>query len=279
MRTKTAILLSGVILSSPIPSVAQPGLPKDTTFLASKPFVDGKAKTGSIWEMSAVPAAKQVKSRITYKQADSLVMAAFHECFNTENDPVEKNQYIRNDSVLNSPFTVLAAALNGVHYEASVSPSELAGVVILLDPPSQAQIEFFASKKLAWACMDWQNAYSPELFYAEVGVKILDLGCYLWDLNPTVSINEPGAQKSLKAYPNPALHDGEIRLQLSLPSRSNVKIEIFNTIGQLVYTGKALVEPGNNEIVVPLEGLASGLYILKALNGDREIGTQKIVIQ
>jgi len=226
---------------------------------------------------------------ITLKEALAAIKVIFDQFFNTEACPNPENvQYIFYKPVLGSPFEVPYAAINFTdatnepgHYYGDLPQSEVGGVVFLFNPPTPDMENFFNSKNLKWFWFDLSSLSNASEVQAITASLISGQGGFLFDrfIDPTVGLSSFENSGNLNVYPNPALRNGSIRLQLSLPSRSNVKIEIFNTIGQLVYTGKALVEPGDKEISVPLGGLASGLYILKALNGDREIGTQKIVIQ
>jgi hypothetical protein len=140
---------------------------------------------------------------------------------------------------------------------------------------------FFNSKNLKWFRFDLSSLSNAWEVQALTASFVSGQGAFLFDrvIDPSVGISSFENSGHLKVYPNPALHNGTIRLQLSLPSRSNVKIEIFNSIGQRVLEGKTLVEPGDKEISVPLNGLAGGLYILRASDGEKTLGTQKIVIQ
>jgi len=227
---------------------------------------------------------------ITLKEALAAIKVIFDQFFNTEACQNPENiQYIFYKPVLGSPFEVPYAAINFTgaisepgHYYGDLPQNEVGGVVFLFNPPTPDMEIFFNSKSLKWFSFDLNSLSNASEVQALTVSFISGQGSFLCDrfIDPTVGISSFENSGHLKVYPNPALHDGEIRLQLSLPSRSNVKIEIFNSIGQLVYAGKVLVEPGDKEIVVPLSGLARGVYFIKASgDGQKEFGNQKIVIQ
>ncbi|NWF88464.1 MAG: T9SS type A sorting domain-containing protein [Ignavibacteriaceae bacterium] len=77
-------------------------------------------------------------------------------------------------------------------------------------------------------------------------------------------------------YPNP--FNPSTKITYSIPSRSTVRIEIFNSLGQQVNT---LVneekEAGSYEIEFDGEGLTSGVYYYQLLAGDF-LQTRKMIL-
>ena len=82
-------------------------------------------------------------------------------------------------------------------------------------------------------------------------------------LPPNVGINETNTE-NISVYPNPA-KDKLFILGLSKPS----KVSIYNVLGKLVFS-----ETTSSE--VDLEGLQSGVYIVKIMNQQKET-TRKFV--
>ena len=90
--------------------------------------------------------------------------------------------------------------------------------------------------------------------------------------NSTVSIHTSieVAETSMDIYPNPASDNTYINLNLN--DDSNVTIEIYNAVGQLVKTIDNLnMQAGENYVVVETSALNAGMYIVKA-----NIGTSVI---
>ncbi len=78
------------------------------------------------------------------------------------------------------------------------------------------------------------------------------------------------------AYPNP--FNENLNLQLSLSDESQVTMQLFNRVGQLVYNNTIQLQAGNHGIDLPLSAIPDGLYILKLANGNRSLNqTLKIV--
>src|ERR1043165_2917191 len=74
--------------------------------------------------------------------------------------------------------------------------------------------------------------------------------------------------KSAKIFPNPATDRAEIELELL--STSNLKIEIVNSLGQIVrYVFEGRVEPGILRKAIELADISNGLYSVRVLNGNR----------
>jgi len=72
----------------------------------------------------------------------------------------------------------------------------------------------------------------------------------------------PYALKLWQNYPNPFNSSTTVRLQLD--SKSDLSIDIFNILGQMVHTEKRLnYEPGDYSISLNLTGYPSGVYFIK----------------
>ena len=76
-------------------------------------------------------------------------------------------------------------------------------------------------------------------------------------------------------YPNPS-STGQIVLQWNQPLESDLKVKLFNGMGQLVY-GQRYFEEGATMLPVPVQNVASGIYLLEVeLNGTVE--SHRVVI-
>ncbi len=87
-------------------------------------------------------------------------------------------------------------------------------------------------------------------------------------LTPT-GISEPtGTVSSLNVFPNPAGNSAEITFNLA--KSSDVGIELFNLEGQLlknIFLGK--LSAGENKMQLDVADYASGMYLLKLSEGDK----------
>jgi hypothetical protein len=97
-----------------------------------------------------------------------------------------------------------------------------------------------------------------------------------FDLNPVT----PGGVKNIDidntfiVFPNPS--SGEFNIQLSSKDRQDVSVEVFNSIGQILYKSCQKDVFGIYKKRVNLENIESGIYIVKVQIGSRILG-KKIV--
>lgn len=73
-------------------------------------------------------------------------------------------------------------------------------------------------------------------------------------------------------YPNPAKEKINIRFYQDNYGKAN--INIFNTLGQLVFSTELTVNEGLIDYIIPIEHLQEGMYFLRITNGD---GTSEVV--
>jgi hypothetical protein len=97
----------------------------------------------------------------------------------------------------------------------------------------------------------------------------------IWEAIPTsqtLSVENQLVLSSLKVYPNPAKDAFKIQLQ----NISNAKVEIYNTLGKIVY--KNSTKTGVVE-VKSVHSLTSGVYLIKALLENNKVYHTKLVIK
>ena len=87
---------------------------------------------------------------------------------------------------------------------------------------------------------------------------------------PPTSINETTNPNSILIYPNP--NNGIFNISIS-PQIKNAIIEVYNSIGALVY--KQEVE--NQENAIELSNQANGLYFVKVMSDNKIVGMGKII--
>lgn len=80
--------------------------------------------------------------------------------------------------------------------------------------------------------------------------------------NSTKTINIESAYE-LKVYPNPG--DGLFTLDLGDIQVKKAKIEVFNSVGQIVFSRN---QEFSNKMVIDLHGQENGIYFLKVTNNE-----------
>jgi hypothetical protein len=85
----------------------------------------------------------------------------------------------------------------------------------------------------------------------------------------TIGLEEP-TDRVLEAYPNPA----SSILTIQLPQGSLTTIQLINALGQVV----ARTESLKDQVTMNVEGLNSGLYIVRLTTGDDQ-RSMRVVIQ
>jgi hypothetical protein len=90
----------------------------------------------------------------------------------------------------------------------------------------------------------------------------------------TVSVdNVPssGLGTIIKVYPNPA--DDILTIGFNEPLEDNIKVHLYNALGQLVY--QSTLSQGQQTITLNVNNFKSGVYIVKFQNPYQILGTQK----
>ena len=92
----------------------------------------------------------------------------------------------------------------------------------------------------------------------------------------TASINKLNTKPEIYFYPNPAVE--QIAIELYADGEHEIVYNLYNTMGQLVKSKVATAHEGQNKILIDVNTLANGLYILEYRSGmERKI--QKLNIK
>lgn len=110
---------------------------------------------------------------------------------------------------------------------------------------------------------------------------VTSLACYETPTTGVISINgpctdavsEPTSTFSSFLYPNPASKTCTLRIS-SLPTDS--KWELINQLGQTVK--REMLPPGKQEQLMPLGGIAPGIYFWALTSVEKQIATGKLVV-
>lgn len=88
------------------------------------------------------------------------------------------------------------------------------------------------------------------------------------------SIDENINETGFSIYPNPT--NGNVNISLKLLSNSNVEIQLFNSLGQIIINDKFENQKGTFNHVLSLDKLSNGIYLVNVSMGDRVI-SKKII--
>ncbi|MBN4062431.1 T9SS type A sorting domain-containing protein, partial [Bacteroidales bacterium AH-315-I05] len=100
----------------------------------------------------------------------------------------------------------------------------------------------------------------------------------LWDLAGTSSIDEANDAFAVNIYPNPAVR--YFNLSLELEVEDNLEIEVLNQLGEIVLVETyPSVASGYNRLMIATDGLASGVYTVKATVGQKRVVKKLTVVK
>lgn len=116
-----------------------------------------------------------------------------------------------------------------------------------------------------------QGTTTPQMVinYTEVTINggAPQRGKDVWYADNGVGVNDPAATLSLTVSPNPASEFANV--MYALPTAEAVRIEVLNTVGQVVRVAHEGMEAqGFNTHVMPLEGLSAGMYFVRVKAGE-----------
>lgn len=90
--------------------------------------------------------------------------------------------------------------------------------------------------------------------------------------NDYLSVNESGSiiSETSDVFPNPVI--GNASVSISLKQESPVTMQLFNSLGTLVYNGnEQRLSQGKHKLSVDCSGFAAGVYILQINSGNDKI--------
>ena len=114
-----------------------------------------------------------------------------------------------------------------------------------------------------------------ELFVASGDYEITEVLAATSDGYINVSINNPNSFNLGAAYPNP--FNPSTSFDLRLDNSSFISVVVYDIMGQVVskiYEGN--MEPGLHTMLWNANGVSTGTYILRVVNGNK-VATQKLM--
>lgn len=124
------------------------------------------------------------------------------------------------------------------------------------------------------------HRYSGQEFWLDAGfvVDTIIIDPKLWILSKTKTSAKVAASTTpneLKIFPNPA--PSQFNISLRNPTDRKMDIRLLNVLGQVVYR-RELQLPGSDEtIIVPVTGLARGIYTL-VITGDKTLRVKRQIL-
>lgn len=141
--------------------------------------------------------------------------------------------------------------------------------------------------------MIWHNDYYPDNAQGEIADNATNVfyltipADQLGDYNNTdeipqnLWIDETGIADNtlsgMKLYPNPVTN-GTAAIAISSKESANATMEIFNLMGQMVYSENVALGEGNNLLKVNVNNLQSGVYMVN-IKTSKGTSTQKMIVR
>ena len=115
-----------------------------------------------------------------------------------------------------------------------------------------------------------QNGLYFDLYTDAFGCSVSsDTINYVW-----VGIAENNVQENLSVYPNP--NNGEFTIDWTGPASGKIKIAIYSSLGEIVYTKEMINE--SKPVIIDLLTAAQGVYLLQATSAYSTI-TKKLIVR
>jgi hypothetical protein len=74
-----------------------------------------------------------------------------------------------------------------------------------------------------------------------------------------------GDDTHINVYPNPTQGDVTVRVRIAKPTEADIRI--LDATGRVVRMVKAMLQAGENEVGIDMQGVADGVYMLQVSNG------------
>ena len=84
-----------------------------------------------------------------------------------------------------------------------------------------------------------------------------------------------GMEQGLQIFPNPAADQATLRVSADAPFEA--RLEVVNMLGAVVYSQASQTFAGVQDVQIPVQGLANGMYQVRLVAGDMQVGTRLMV--
>ena len=106
------------------------------------------------------------------------------------------------------------------------------------------------------------NGYGNNLYVDNINIQV---GSTTTPPAGTVAIKEANWLNSISLYPNPTYE--YLQIDLSLKSKDDIRVEVFNTLGQLMIQ-KDLLDFTSGVETINLQQASSGVYYVRVSNNS-----------
>jgi hypothetical protein len=89
-------------------------------------------------------------------------------------------------------------------------------------------------------------------------------------------VNSLEVQSGLSVYPNPS--NGDLTLELGLVKDDHSRMEVLNSLGQIIRTEEHDLVKGNNKLDLDLSSLAKGVYFIR-VKTSTDVVTRRVVLE
>jgi len=109
--------------------------------------------------------------------------------------------------------------------------------------------------------------------------QALLLGRFTVQFSPAapLSVTSAALAAAVSVYPNPARAQATVAVP-GLAGTSAVRVELLNTLGQVVLRQQAALPASGTQLVLPTTGLATGVYIVRLRAGELVV-TKRLTIE
>ena len=153
-----------------------------------------------------------------------------------------------------------------------MTKSFLPGNVLKFEFPSIMLPDSNTNEPLSHGSVTYRIKIKPNL---SIGTQILNTASIFFDYNAgivtnttlntiasSLSVKEEKAEiTSVSIYPNPV--SNLLNVNISLNKSENVKVEIFDYTGKIIYTKKVIINNGTNNYKLNVKDLNNGVYLVK----------------
>ncbi|MBK7666478.1 MAG: T9SS type A sorting domain-containing protein [Sphingobacteriaceae bacterium] len=211
------------------------------------------------------------------KKTFTLFALIFTGIVNAQSPSLDTNTYsvIRTDVVLNSGaaanfcFGDLGTCYASFVYEADEFSVLAPGGAVV--PGKQLVTDLVEGSSIGYSEIYYK------LFNVATGKTSSDTLSFTIKYNQLLSVNENATvlESVSNIYPNPSTNNANINVVLT--DEAPVKIQVFNSLGSLVYNSTEQNLNGKNKLAVDCSNFHSGLYFITVTAGNSKV-TKRLVV-
>jgi hypothetical protein len=185
------------------------------------------------------------------------------------------NGYQSGDSIVTTVDSTKTVVINNVTLKELIVHFTSVGLYAVSNEVTDTIIQYIGNKYYLFPWVDGAcdgNFFGPLRCYSDSSIGFYDFHTAP-DCEYISSINELSRQVDFNVYPNPT--SGQTTISYNFPGFANIRLEITNTLGQVVYTESL---PDNTAIKkIDISALPAGLYAVAIREDGTLLGITKLV--